>query len=159
MIARCISKENIVFTLIINGDTGSINCRITESRVHIFECIITVIGFLILVTLKDFTMSCNSVFFLFKWPLFSYIFKTSWRTVCIFRMTKGQSYPSAWLSSITWRRFEDAEVLFPYIRHLGTKLQWVVSFIFRPLYLHKQSSMPIEVMLCGSRSRFEIDGL
>lgn len=66
MIARCISKENIIFTLITTGDTGSINCRITESRVHIFECIITFIGVLILVTLKDFTISCNSAFLLFK---------------------------------------------------------------------------------------------
>jgi hypothetical protein len=65
MIARCISKENIIFTLIIIGDTGSINCRITKSRVHAFECIITFISVLILVTLKDFTVSCNSVFLLF----------------------------------------------------------------------------------------------
>jgi len=66
MIARCISKENIIFTLIITGDTGSINCRITESRVHIFECVITFTGALILVTLKNFTISFNSVFLLFK---------------------------------------------------------------------------------------------
>jgi len=66
MIARSISKENIIFPLIITGDTGSINGRITESRVLIFEYIITFLGVLILVTLKDFTISCNSVFLLFK---------------------------------------------------------------------------------------------
>jgi hypothetical protein len=54
MIARCISKENIIFTLIITGDTGSINFRITESKVRMSECIITFMGVLILVTLKDF---------------------------------------------------------------------------------------------------------
>ena len=66
MIARSINKESIIFTLIVTGDTGSINCRITESRVFIFECIITFIGVIILVTRTDFTISWNSVFLLFK---------------------------------------------------------------------------------------------
>lgn len=42
------------------------------------------------------------------------------------------------------KTFEEVEVLFLYIRHLGTKFQWVVSFIFQLLYRQKQSSMPIE---------------